>query len=119
MQLQEIKAFSQSQEVGRIFELHDPVTGEPTGIRLRIVGPDSATQARARLAMADALAEAADAPGRVAAADRERIRLDALAACVLGLDTTEGGQPVPFTHAAVLRLLRAAPWVRDQVDAFA
>lgn len=119
MELQHILADAQDQDRGRDFDLVDPVTGKPTGITLRIAGPDSATQARARLQLADDLAEAADDIGRVSAANREKARLNCLARCVLGWDVKEDGEPVPFSHANVLRLLRAAVWVQAQVDAFA
>lgn len=81
--------------------------------------PDSATQARARLQMSDDLVAAADDEGRVNAINREKARLNCLARCVLGWDVKEDGEAVPFTHANVLRLLRAAAWVQAQVDAFA
>jgi len=119
MQLNDILAFSEDQDRGRWFDLADPVTGEPTGIRLRIVGPDSATQARARLKLADELAELADAEGRVSAEAREKARLNNLARCVLGWEIAEDGAPVPFSQANVLRFLRAAQWVQLQVDGFA
>lgn len=119
MQLNDIEAEAQDHDRGREFELLDPVTGKPTGITLRIAGPDSATQARARLAMVDELAAGADDEGRVNAAAREKARLNTLARCVLGWDIKEDGEPVPFNHANVVRLLRAALWVQAQVDAFA
>ncbi len=119
MQLNEIIADAQDQDRGRDFDLLDPVTGTATGIALRIAGPDSATQARARLRMVDELAEMADSDGRVSAKDREKARLNSLAACVLGWNVTEDGEPVPFSQANVLRLLKAAQWVQAQVDAFA
>ncbi|QRZ15393.1 hypothetical protein JWJ88_13640 [Paracoccus methylovorus] len=119
MQLNDILMDAQGQDTGRDFELVDPVTGQPTGIKLRIAGPDSATQARARLQMVDDLADAADGEGKVPAADRERVRLNTLARCVLGWEISENGEPVPFNHASVVRLLRAALWVQQQVDAFA
>ena len=119
MQLNDILADAQDQDRGRDFDLLDPVTGKATGITLRIAGPDSATQARARLQLADDLAEAADDTGRVSAKDREKARLNCLARCVLGWDIKEDGEAVPFTHANVLRFLRAAAWVQAQVDGFA
>lgn len=119
MQLNDILADAQDQDRGRDFDLLDPVSGKPTGITLRIAGPDSATQARARLQMVDDLAEMADADGRVSAADREKARLNTLARCVLGWDVKEDGKPVPFNHASVVRLLKAAQWVQQQVDGFA
>lgn len=119
MDLNDIEADAQDQDRGREFEMIDPVTGMATGITLRIAGPDSATQTRARLQLVDDLAEMADDEGRVNAAAREKARLNSLARCVLGWEISEDGQPVPFTHANVLRLLKAATWVQSQVDGFA
>jgi hypothetical protein len=119
MQLDEIRSFSADQERGTWFDIADPVSGKPTGIRLKIAGPDSETQNRARLRLADDLAEVADAEGRVTAEARERARIESLARCVLAWEIEEDGSPVPFTHANVVRFLRAAHWVQAQVDGFA
>ncbi|EGJ21675.1 hypothetical protein RSWS8N_06315 [Cereibacter sphaeroides WS8N] len=117
--LSAILADAEDQERGAWFDLLDPVTGAATGIRVRLAGPDSRTQAKARLALADELAEAADMEGRVSAEARERARVNSLARCVLGWEITQDGEPVPFTHANVVRLLRAATWVEAQIDAYA
>lgn len=119
MQLNEIVSFSEDQERGRWFELSDPVTAKPTGIRLRIVGPDSETQRRGRLRLADDLADLADEEGRVSAEARDRVRVANLGRCVIDWEIAEEGEPVPFSHANVVRLLKAAAWVQAQVDAFA
>lgn len=119
MQLNDILNDAQDQDRGREFELHDPVDGEPTGIKLRIAGPDSATQARARLQLSDDRAEAMDEMGRVSAEAAEKARLNALARCVLAWEIMEDGQLVPFSHSNVLRLLKSATWVQAQIDAFA
>ena len=119
MQLDEIRAFSADQDRGAWFDLADPVTGRATGIRLKIAGPDSETQNRARLRLADDLAELADAEGRVSAEARERVRVDSLARCLLGWELQEDGHPVPFSHANAVRFLRAAAWVQAQADSFA
>lgn len=119
MQLDDILANAEDQDRGQWFDLRHPVTGAETGIRFRIAGPDSATQARARLRMVDDLAGAADEEGQVSAEAREKCRLNSLARCVLGWEISEDGEPVPFTHANVLRVLRSASWVHEQVDAFA
>lgn len=118
MTLDDILANVADQDKGREFELADPVTGQPTGIKFRVAGPDSETQNRARLALADELAEMADAQGRVTAEQREKARLNCLARCVLGWDIEEDGKPVPFTTKNLLRVLRVH-WVQAQVDAFA
>lgn len=119
MQLDDIEANTADQDRGQWFDLLNPVSGAPTGIRLRLAGPDSATQGRARLAMVDELAEAADDEGRVPAAAREKIRQKSLARCVLGWEIAEDGAAVPFSQANVLRLLRSAQWVYEQIDAMA
>jgi hypothetical protein len=36
-----------------------------------------------------------------------------------GWEIDELGEPLPFTQANVLRLLRAAQWVHEQVDTMA
>ena len=119
MDLNDIRAGVADHDKGRWFTLQDPVSGEPTGIRLKISGPDSATQRRAELEMTDRLAEMAGPDGRISARDRETARLETLAACVLGWSVLEDGQPVPFNTANVLRLLRMAKWVEIQIDNFA
>ena len=119
MTLTDLEMAQADHERGRWFDLRDPVDGEPTGIRLRIAGPDSLTQRRAELRMVDQLAEAADPQGRVSAERREAIRLDALAAVVLDWELPGEDGPTPLTQANILRLLNAARWVREAVDAFA
>lgn len=119
MQLNDILAFTADQDRGRWFDLADPITGKPTGIRLRIAGPDSDTQSRAHLHLADALADVAGEDGRVSAEARERARIDTLARCVLGWEIKEDGQDIPFNHANVMRFLKAAKWVQAQVDSWA
>lgn len=118
MTLDEIIMNVADQDRGKVFELADPVTGQPTGIKLWIVGPDSETAHRARLALSDELAEVADPEGKVTAEQRERARLNCLARHVLRWEVTEDGEPVPFNTKNLLRLLRVH-WVQVQVDAFA
>lgn len=118
MTLDDILSNAADQDRGKEFELADPVTGRPTGIKLWIVGPDSETAHRARLALADELAEMADHEGRVTAEHREKARLNCLARHVQRWEIEEDGKPVPFSTANVLRLLRVH-WAQEQVDAFA
>lgn len=118
MQLEEILANVADQDRGKEFELADPVMGQLTGIKLRIVGPDSETAHRARLALSDELAAMADAEGRVTAEQREKARLNCLARHVRHWEIVEDGEPVPFNTANLLRLLRVH-WMQEQVDAFA
>lgn len=119
MQLNDILSNAEDQEKGRWFDLVDPFTGQPTGIRFRIAGPDSETQNKARLKLADELTALADDDGRVSAEAREKARLNSLARCVLAWEIEEDGKPVPFNHANLLRVLKAASWVQAQIDAYA
>lgn len=118
MTLDEILHNVADQDRGKELELADPIDGKPTGIKLWIVGPDSDTANRARIAFADELAEMADIDGKISATNREKARLNALARHVIRWEIVEAGQPVPFTTANLLRLLRVH-WVQQQVDAFA
>lgn len=119
MDLSEIAGNVADQERGRELELVHPVTGEPTGLRFRVAGPDSETQNRARLRLADDLAEMADADGRVSAEQREKARNACLARCLLGWEIVEDGERLAFTHRNAIRLLGMASWMRAQIDAFA
>lgn len=118
MTLDEIIMNVADQDKGAWFELADPVTGQPTGIRLCVAGPDSETAHRARLALSDELADMADAEGKVTAEQREKARLNCLARHVIRWEIEEDGKPVPFTTANLLRLLRVH-WCQQQVDSFA
>jgi hypothetical protein len=118
MQMSDILGNATDQDKGRELELADPFTGEPTGLRLWVVGPDSDTAHRARIALADELADMAGPDGMVTAEHREKARLNALAKHVLRWDVTEDGKPVPFSTTNLLKLLRVH-WVQEQVDAFA
>jgi hypothetical protein len=116
--LDDIRLNVADQDKGRELELVDPSTGEKTGLRLTIVGPDSDTARRSQLALADELVDLADEDGRVTAEQREKARLNALARLVIRWDVVEDGNPVPFTTKALLTLLRVK-WIEQQVDAFA
>lgn len=119
MQLNDVEAFAADQDRGAWLDLANPITGKSTGMRVLVAGPDSATQARARLALVDDLTAATDFEGRVSAHDRELARLHNLARCVLGWELLSESAPVPFSFANVVRLLRAGTWVQAQIDAFA
>lgn len=119
MQLDDILSNIADQDRGAWLDIVDPVDGSPTGIRFRVAGPDSETQHRARLKLADDLAEAAEPSGRVNAETREKLRLDCLARCVLEWEIENDGLPLPFNHKNIVRVLGAGTWLQAQVDAFA
>lgn len=118
MQMRDILGNAVDQDRGRQFELVDPFDGKPTGLKFHVAGPDSETARRAQIALADELAELADADGRVNAENREKARLHCLAKHVLRWEVEEDGKPVPFTTTNLLAVLRVQ-WVQQQVDAFA
>lgn len=119
MQLNDVLDNAADQNKGLNLDLVNPFTGEKTGMTFRIVGPDSATARRARLELADELAEVADTDGVVKAEDRERARLNCLAKLVIDWTVNEDDdKPVPFNTRNVLILLRVL-WVHEQVDSFA
>jgi hypothetical protein len=107
------------QDRGQWLDVLNPWTGEPAGMRFRVAGPDSRVQKRARVVMMDELAEAADAEGRVSFEKREAARIACLARCVTDWQMTEGGEPLPLSHKALVRVLAGILWVEAQVDAFA
>lgn len=116
--LDDILANVEDQDRGAEMELRNPATGEPTGLKLTLAGPDSLTQRRSRLQMSDEIAELMCADGSVSAEERERATIASLARCVLRWDVRQSGQPLSCSHANVVRFLSVA-WVREQVDAFA
>jgi len=107
------------QEKGRWLEVVDPWDGKPTGLRLLIAGPDSQTQNKARIAMMDELAAAADVDGKASFEAREKARINCLARCVVNWDiAADFGLNAKFGHAAVVKILQVA-WIEHQADAFA
>lgn len=119
MDLRDVASNVEDQDRGRVLEILDPVTGANTGMKFRIAGPDSLTQHRAQLKLSDELAELMGPDGRVTAENRDRARVNCLARCILGWTIEEDGQPLPFSHANVVRVLGMAKWLQLQVDAFA
>lgn len=119
MTLDEINSNLVDQDKGRWLEVVDPWDGKPTGLRLLIAGPDSETQNKARIAMMDELAAAADVDGKASFEAREKARVNCLARCVLNWDiAADFGLNAKFGHAAVVKVLQVA-WIQQQADAFA
>lgn len=114
----DILAQAEDQNRGKWFPLLHPVTGKPVAISFLVAGPDSRVAAEALALMTDDLAEAAGDDGRVRGADRAVIHAKMLARCVLDWKAEEGGKAVPFSFAALVRLL-AVGWVKAQLDTFA
>jgi hypothetical protein len=119
MDFSDILANVADQDRGRELQILNPWTGEATGITFRVAGPDSNVQRRARIEMADELAEAARPDGTVSAEARDAARLSCLAKCVLLMEITEDGKPVAMAQKNVIRVLGASAWLQAQVDEFA
>lgn len=116
-----LEALVQSQEVGiEIVVVNEK--GEPIGLKIGVVGPDSE---RMQKAMRDVAAEFAKA-----AAERENLgeapadEADARLIAILAKATTHwspdpkiGGQVVPFSEENVRNLYTRFKIIRDQVEA--
>lgn len=119
MTLEDIHNNLADQDRGRWLDVADPWDGKPVGLKLLIAGPDSQTQHKARVAMMDELADAADAEGKVSFEQREKARINCLARCILNWDVAgDFGLNPKFSHGAVVKLLQVA-WIQQQADAFA
>ncbi|MDP9559759.1 UNVERIFIED_ORG: hypothetical protein J2740_000929 [Rhizobium nepotum] len=119
MKYDDLSANLADQERGRWLDIVDPWDGKPLGLRLLVAGPDSDTQRKARVEMADKLAEAADVDGKVSFETREKLRIYCLARCVLGWDLAASfGLEAQFGQVGVIKLLRFA-WLEQQLDTFA
>lgn len=119
MTLEDILLNCADQDRGRELVILDPWSGQPAGIRFRIAGPDGDVQRRSRLAMMDRLADLAEPDGTITAENREKARIECLAACVISMEISEGGESVAVTAKNIFRVLSAATWLQAQVDAFA
>ncbi len=108
----------EDQSRGRWFDILDPWTAQPTGMRWKLAGPDSEIQRRARLAMADRIVDESRADGTIDAETREAITIAALARSVIDWEMTEGGKSLPCEHRHIVRAL-SIDWLRQQVDMFA
>ncbi|WP_288195425.1 hypothetical protein [uncultured Pleomorphomonas sp.] len=107
------------QDKGRWLNLIDPFSFEPTGLRFKIVGPDSDTRRKADLAAADELADLASADGTISAEDRETVAVNLLARLVVDWQIEQDGQALSCNHKNITRLLKSVRWIRAAVDTFA
>ena len=104
------------QDRGARLTVIHPVTGERmTDIVLTVAGPDSATARNARIKYSDELMAFRNRPS---ADELERIEIERLARLVIGWDVKRDGKPVEFSFTNVVRLLKSAHFIREQVEAF-
>ena len=119
MDLSEIAKSASAQDEGSWHELISPVDARPTGIRLRIAGPDSEVSRKARQTMEREVNRLGSRAGGLTPEAREKLMDEYFATVTLDWEAKEKGKPVPFSKDALLRLLRAGLWVRAQIDGFA
>ncbi len=116
-----LEALVQSQEAGIEITIFNE-KGEPIGLKIGVVGPDSE---RMQKAMRDVAAEFAKAAAErdnlgEAAADEAEARLIAILAKATthwSPDPKIGGQVVPFSEENVRNLYTRFKIIRDQVEA--
>lgn len=106
---------AERQNEGAWFDILHPVSFEKTGMRIKVAGPDSEVQRKARLKLQNYLNTLKSS----AVSGRERAAIEFLADCILDWEIVENGQSLPFSHANACRILSAGTWVRAQIDAFA
>ena len=101
----------------------NPVTNEPTGLKLWIAGPDSNVHVRAaEWAAGEASRDLMLRSGAVTLETMKKRRAIAtgmLARLIVRWDVHQNGQPVPLTLETAIRVLEASDIIREQVDAFA
>lgn len=118
MDLSEISAFAEAQDAGSWHELFHPVDGTATGIRLKVVGPDSKRAHDASLSLQAGIARLQNGRGQVDPAKAEALYVEHLAKLVVDWEASQDGKPVPYSAAAVATLIRAGKWVQNQLAAF-
>lgn len=116
-----LPAFKEGMSNGE-FAILDPF-GKPTDLVLAIAGPYSHERHEARHQLQDAISKASfnsTQPHKrtpIPSKDMEKLEDEYLASQVLGWSgLTEHGKPLIRTNDEALRLLRRAPWIRQQVN---
>lgn len=108
------------QDEGREFPILD-AAGSLTDIRLRVAGPDSEVQRRAKHAADAFLNDIRERGAQPTDDDLETYSIMRMTAAVIGLSGLEGydGKPMEGTAENVEMLLRRFPAFRDQVAVLA
>lgn len=114
--LSEFDDLASAQEEGIEVKVTHPKTGEEMGITIRVAGPESDRQKKARNRLVnDRLIK--NRNRRVTAAELEQDALKVSAASILGWDNIEiKGQPLEFNLENAEKLLKNYPFIREQVD---
>jgi hypothetical protein len=113
--LNDLSGLSDAQEAGIDVSITHPKTGEPLGIVIKVVGPDSKKQAKARTAV---LNDRVEKKIRKITADRLTEEATSMVAnSVLSWTGVEiDGAVVPFTVENAVMVFTRWPFIREQVQ---
>lgn len=101
------------QEAGAVLEVRDPVTGEPTDVRITLRGTDSPSFRKVAKVFNKRKSE------KGADEKFEELTCEMLAGVTLNIEgLTQGGEPIPFTTALAVDFYTRSPGVRAQVEEF-
>ena len=101
---------------GADVELVHPITREPLGSTITILGRDSDEYRAAVAEQARKRAQSRN-KGAISFTEVDDGALDILAACTTGWSgIVENGEPVQFSPAEARRIYKKYPWIREQVD---
>lgn len=107
----------QAQDDGIDIPILHPKTGEELGITIRVAGPDSQRQRKARNAIHnERLLKSRNKRPTAAELDADAIRLTA--ASIISWDgVVENGESLELTSENAASVLTRYPFIRDQIDA--
>jgi hypothetical protein len=105
------------QDDGVDVEILHPKTAEPLGMVIRVAGPDSARQKRARGAVNNARLQMSRNK-RLTAAELEADGLKVLVASIISWSgVEENGQSIELSTETATDVLTRFPFIREQIDA--
>lgn len=106
------------QETGTEVPITHPGTGEPLGIKMVVVGPDSKRQKAATSAI---IAERAELRIRKISAARleEEANRIAAASIIAWSGVVENGKEIEYSPSVALGLLVRYPFIREQISSYA
>lgn len=111
------------QTKGIWHDILHPATGLPTGMRVKIVGPDSPAQRKSRFELEDWLNPNSNSYANRnkprSAEEKDKKIVEFLAGTIIDWEVVEDGKPVPFSEENKIRVISAATWLRAQIDTLA
>ena len=115
--LSEFSGLAQAQEDGVDVKIVHPKTGEELGITIKVAGPDSDRQKKARNAINNERLRMSRNK-RLTAAELEADALKVTAASIISWDgVIENGEAVALNNENATAILAKYPFIREQLDA--